>query len=133
YLLRVPVRYYHHPPSWFHGWAGAGAPHWHEHWGASWADRRSDWVHWDNHAHMPSRAPLPSYQSRYAGTHYPRVEEQARFHNQNYHYTPREQMVQQHYNEHGYQHAQRVEQHVEKKEEKREEKHEKHEDHHEHR
>jgi hypothetical protein len=107
YLLRVPVRYYHRPPVWFRGWAGAGAPHWHEHWGASWAERRSDWVHWNGRGHMPARAPLPGYQRSYAGTHYPRAEDQARFHSQNYRYAPQEHFAQQHYAEHGYQHVQR--------------------------
>jgi hypothetical protein len=103
YLLRVPVRYYHRPPSWFHGWVGTGAPHWHEHWGASWAEHRGDWAHWNGRGRMPARAPLPNYQRNYAGAHYPRAEEQARFHSQNYHYAPHEQVVQQHYAEHGYQ------------------------------
>jgi len=109
YLLRVPVRYYHRPPVWFRGWAGGGAPHWHEHWGASWAERRGDWVNWNAHGRVPQRAPLPAYQRNYAGAHYPRAEEQARFHSENYHYAPREQVVQQHYAEHGYQHVQREE------------------------
>ena len=112
YVLRVPVRYYHHPPEWFHGWAVGEAPRWHEHWGPEWAERRADWVHWDAHARVPARAPLPTYQRHYAGAHYPAVEEQARFHTQNYHYAPREQVVQQHYTEHGYQgHVQKVEAH----------------------
>jgi hypothetical protein len=109
YLLRVPVRYYHRPPTWFHGWVGSGAPHWHEHWGASWAERRGDWVHWDGRGRMPGRAPLPVYQRSYAGAHYPRAEDQARFHSQNYHYAPRDKVVQQHYAEHGYEHAQQRE------------------------
>ena len=119
FLLQVPVRYYHQPPVWFHGWAAGEAPRWHEHWGASWVERRHDWdanhhdwnrAHWDSH-NMPSRAPLPSYQARYSGGHYPSPQQQAQFHNQNYHYAPREQVAQQHYAEHGYQVQQRAEQH----------------------
>lgn len=39
FLLDVPVRYYRHPPGYFHGWRGDGAPHWREHWGAGWNPR----------------------------------------------------------------------------------------------
>jgi hypothetical protein len=60
---------------------------------------------------MPTRAPLPTYQRNYAGDRYPRAEEQARFHSQNYHYAPREQVVQQHYADHGYHAAAQREEH----------------------
>jgi hypothetical protein len=135
YLLRVPVRYYHHPPAWFRGWAVGGAPHWHEHWGASWAERRGDWAHWDNHhGRIPARAPLPTYQRNYAGERYPRAEEQARFHSQNYHYAPREQVVQQHYADHGYRAVQREEHRAVVRENRREERREdRREEHHDHR
>jgi len=123
YLLRVPVRYYHRPPGWFHGWAVTGAPHWHEHWGPSWAERRADWVHWDGRGRIPARAPLPAYQRRYAGEHYPRAEDQARFHSQNYRYAPREQVVQQHYADHGYQHVQREEHRAVARDNRRDEHH----------
>jgi len=111
YLLQVPVRYYHRPPAYFHGWAWNDAPHWHEHWGASWAERRHDWDsahhdwnrgHWDNR-NMPARAPLPTYQRNYSGNRYPQAQQQAQFHSQNYHYQPREQVVQQHYQAQGIQ------------------------------
>ncbi|HET9653286.1 MAG TPA: hypothetical protein VFP36_13885, partial [Usitatibacter sp.] len=36
YILRVPVRYYHRPPPYFHRWAPGGPPHWGEHWGRDW-------------------------------------------------------------------------------------------------
>jgi hypothetical protein len=120
YLLQVPVRYYHSPPVWFHGWAVGEAPHWHEHWGPAWAERRHDWDsahhdwnrgHWDEH-NMPARAPLPTYQRNYSGNRYPQPQQQVQYHNQNYHYAPHEQVVQQHYSEHGYQaHAQKVDEH----------------------
>jgi len=96
YLLQVPVRYYHHPPGWFHGWAYNEAPRWHEHWGATWYNNRHDWDHvhpewnrghWDRHTPMPARAPLPTYQRNYSGNRYPQDEHrQAEMHAQNYHY-----------------------------------------------
>jgi hypothetical protein len=117
-VLQIPVRYYHRPPVWFHGWVGTEAPHWHEHWGSSWAASRHDWDsahhdwnrgHWDSH-NMPARAPLPNYQRNYSGARYPQAQQQAQYHNQNYHYAPHEQVAQQHYAEHGYE-AQRAEEH----------------------
>ncbi len=105
YLLQVPVRYYHHPPVWFHGWAGGEAPHWHEHWGPTWYNNRHDWdhvhhdwnkPHWDAHS-MPARAPLPAYQRNYSGNRYPTDEHrQAEVHAQNYHYQQKVQHEAQH-------------------------------------
>ena len=37
YILRVPVRYYRHAPSYFRGWGANDAPHWGDHWGQSWS------------------------------------------------------------------------------------------------
>ena len=37
FILRVPVRYYRHPPVYFHGWSGNAPPRWGEHWGNTWA------------------------------------------------------------------------------------------------
>src|SRR5947207_6259873 len=37
YLLRVPVRYYAHPPNYFRAWAYDAAPRWGDHWGHSWS------------------------------------------------------------------------------------------------
>jgi hypothetical protein len=97
FLLRVPVRYYHHPPAYFRGWRADAAPRWDEHWGRGWADHHRDWNHWDR-GHAPARAPLPTYQRRYAGDRYPRDEAQAaQAHAREYHYQPRDQAVQQHY------------------------------------
>lgn len=113
YLLDVPVRYYHRPPAFFRGWALNEAPRWHEHWGRDWAERRHDWDHvhhdwnrghWDNRS-MPARAPLPTYQRNYTGNRYPQAQQQAQFHSQNYRYQPREQFVQQQYQERGIQRA----------------------------
>ncbi len=35
YVLRVPVRYYTRPPSYFRGWRADAPPRWDEHWGAT--------------------------------------------------------------------------------------------------
>jgi hypothetical protein len=96
FILRVPVRYYHHPPSFFHGWAGNAAPHWEEHWGKAWGEHHSGWNHWD-HAHTPRAAPLPSYQKHYAGNRYPHEEERQAVREHNYHYQPHENVARQHY------------------------------------
>jgi hypothetical protein len=99
YLLRVPVRYYHHPPAYFRGWRGDAAPHWDEHWGRGWAEHHRDWNHWDR-GHAPRPAPLPTYQRRYSGAGYPHDERQQREHAREYRYQPRDQVVQQHYQRH---------------------------------
>jgi hypothetical protein len=87
YVLRVPIRYYHRRPAYFHGWALSSAPHWDEHWGHDWAEHHRDWNHWDRHQ-APHRAPLPNYQRNYAGNHYPDERRQNEVHQRNYHYTP---------------------------------------------
>jgi hypothetical protein len=77
YLLRVPVRYYHHPPPYFRAWRGDLPPRWGERWGRDWEVRRSGWDRWD-HRQVPRPAPLPVYQRSYAGDRYPREVEQQR-------------------------------------------------------
>jgi hypothetical protein len=100
FLLRVPVRYYHYPPAFFHGWNAAYAPHWDEHYGHAWSEHHADWNHWDR-AHAPRPAPLPTYQRAYSGDRYPHDAAQAaRVHENQYHYQPRDQVVQQHYQQH---------------------------------
>jgi len=100
YLLRVPVRYYRHPPAYFHGWRSDAAPHWDQHWGHAWAEQHRDWNHWDR-GHAPAPAPLPSYQRRYAGDRYPHdAAVQAREHGREYRYQPREQVSREHYQQH---------------------------------
>ena len=96
YVLRVPVRYYRQPPPYFRGWQAERAPHWDEHWGNEWKQRRSGWDQWD-HRSVPPRAPLPTYQRQYSGNRYPPVEQQAALHGQKYKYQPRDAEVQQHY------------------------------------
>ena len=99
YILRVPVRYYRHPPVYFHGWRQDAPPRWGDHWGGDWEHRRSDWNQQDRRAALPpAPAPLPSYQRQYAGERYPRqVEQQHQLQQQKYRYQPREPVVQQHY------------------------------------
>ena len=97
YLLRVPVRYYRHPPAYFHGWKRDYAPRWGEHWGHSWEQRRSGWDQW-NRASAPPPAPLPAYQKQYSGDRYPRqAEQQAVINSQHYKYQPRDVVAKQHY------------------------------------
>ena len=77
YVLRVPVRYYRQPPSYFRGWRADAPPRWGQHWGRDWAASRSGWNHW-NRQSVPRPAPLPTYQRQYSGERYPRALEQQR-------------------------------------------------------
>jgi len=88
YVLRIPVRYYRQPPSYFRGWSAYSPPRWGEHWGNGWAQQHRDWDHWDRRA-MPPAAPLPAYQRHYPGNQYPRVEQQLQLQKTNYQYQPR--------------------------------------------
>ena len=96
FVLRVPVRYYRRPPVYFHEWRSDAPPHWGEHWGNSWEQRRSGWDMWDRHV-VPAPAPLPIYQRQYSGNRYPRVEQQQALQTQNYRYQPQDEVVRQHY------------------------------------
>ena len=97
YLLRVPVRYYRHPPPYFHSWHRDAPPRWGDRWGRGWEQQRSGWNRWDRRA-VPPPAPLPTYQRRYSGDSYPRqMERQRELHQQQYRYQPREPVVRQHY------------------------------------
>ncbi len=99
FILRVPVRYYRHPPAYFAGWRYDSAPRWGEHWGHSWNQRRSGWDRWDRHS-VPQPAPPPSYQRKYSGDRYPQqIEQQRDLHQNNYRYEPRDPVVKQHYKE----------------------------------
>jgi len=90
FVLRVPVRYYRRPPSYFGGWQADVAPRWGEHWGRVWEARRSGWNRWD-HRGSPAPAPLPSYQRRYAGERYPHAaDQQHQLRAQHYRHEPRE-------------------------------------------
>ena len=88
YLLRIPVRYYHHPPAYFHGWRSDEPPRWGQHWGPQWEQHRRGWDRSNRNA-VPSRAPLPTYQRQFSGDRYPRMEQQQRLHQQHYGYQPR--------------------------------------------
>src|SRR5262245_36001927 len=70
YLLRLPVRYYRAPPPWFGGWAPAAPPRGGQHWGPQWEQEHRGWDRW-NRSSVPAPAPLPTYQARYSGPHYP--------------------------------------------------------------
>lgn len=97
FVLRVPVRYYRHPPAYFRGWRADYAPRWHEHWGSRWVEHRGDWNNW-NRRSAPAPAPQPTYQRQYSGSRYPQqVEQQSALHARNYAYQPREAYSRQHY------------------------------------
>jgi hypothetical protein len=96
YVLRVPVRYYRHPPAYFHGWRSNAPPRWGEHWGNAWEQRRSGWDHWNRNA-APAPAPLPAYQRKYSGDRYPVIEQQQVLQSKNYRYQPHDPVVRQHY------------------------------------
>jgi len=96
FILRVPVRYYRHPPAYFRGWTSNAPPRWGEHWGNTWARSRPGWDKWDRSS-VPAPAPLPTYQRQYSGNKYPRLEQQQAIQSQNYRYQPREAVVKQHY------------------------------------
>lgn len=98
-ILRVPVRYYRRPPPYFRGWALNAAPHWSEHWGNDWAQRRPNWAHRSTTAPQ-ARAPLPSYQSQYSGNRYPHPVQQQQLESQHYHYQPHDAEVRPYYHDH---------------------------------
>ncbi|MGZ5661799.1 MAG: hypothetical protein ACXWG6_10575, partial [Usitatibacter sp.] len=96
YLLRVPVRYYRHAPSYFKSWRADDAPRWGDHWGQSWQTRRHGWDQWNRNS-VPAPAPLPTYQRLYTGSRYPQASQQAVIATQNYRYQPRDEVARQHY------------------------------------
>jgi hypothetical protein len=96
YILRVPVRYYRQPPTYFRGWSATAAPRWDEHWGSSWTQQRQGWNQGDRKSY-PAPAPLPTYQKNYSGQRYPQMEQQPTLHNKNYDYQPHDPVVRQHY------------------------------------
>ena len=95
FVLRIPVRYYRHPPVAWAGWRSDGPPRWGERWGHDWEQRRGGWDRWDRRArHAP--APLPVYQRQYSGDRYPRVEQQQVLQREKYRYEPKEPVVREH-------------------------------------
>jgi hypothetical protein len=93
-VLRVPVRYYRRPPAYFRSWRPEGPPHWGEHWGHGWEQRRHGWDHREEHL---APAPIPEYQRDYTGPQYPRGPRQRELYDQHYHYQPQDPAVQRHY------------------------------------
>lgn len=99
YILRIPVRYYRHPPIYFYGWYRDAPPRWGDHWGHDWDRHRKGWDRWDRRS-VPPPAPAPIYQRQYSGDRYPRqVELQYELNQRNYHYQPQDPVVRQHYQE----------------------------------
>ncbi len=96
FVLRIPVSYYRHPPSYFRGWQSDGPPHWGAHWGNEWQQSRSGWDNWNRSA-MPTSAPLPVYQRQYAGNRYPRAGQQQVLQARHYRYQPQDAVVRQRY------------------------------------
>jgi hypothetical protein len=94
YLLRVPVRYYRRPPTFFIGWQANSPPRWGDHWGNDWAQHRSGWDRWNRRA-MPAPAPLPTYQRKYTGDRYPSRDQQPILQQRNYRHEARDPMVRQ--------------------------------------
>lgn len=101
YILRVPVRYYRHPPPSFRRWQPNSPPRWGQYWGSEWEQHRKGWNKWDRRR-IPTRAPLPVYQRNYSGDRYPRqVEEQQALRREHYRYQPRTRAVRQHFQPQG--------------------------------
>jgi hypothetical protein len=98
FVLRVPVRYYVHPPVYFRGWVVTAPPRWDVYWGPRWAQHRHGWDHWDRRV-VYAPAPLPVYQRQYVGDRYPRAEQQRAVRDQHYRYQPRDAVARQHYQE----------------------------------
>ena len=100
FLLRVPVRYYRSPPTYFRGWRPDAPPRWGEHWGNSW-EQRPPTAGTAGTARRRRRGPLrlPVYQRKFPHERYPQPAQQPSLHGQNYRYQPREPVVRQHYQE----------------------------------
>lgn len=106
FVLRIPIRYYRHPPAAWAGWRVDAPPRWGERWGHEWEQRRSGWDRWDHRA-TRAPAPLPVYQREYSGKRYPRVEQQQALQREKYRYQPQEPIVRQHVQRQGAQQSQR--------------------------
>ena len=92
FILRIPLLYYRRPPPYFSGWDRRSPPHWGEHWGREWEDRRRGWNHWDRNE-VPRRAPPPVYQRHYPQENYPHVDEQQALRERNYRHEPGEDLA----------------------------------------
>src|SRR5690606_20811841 len=87
FVLRVPVRYYRHPPAFFHGWHHHAPPRWGHRWGERWEHDRRGWDKWD-HRHVPVAAQLPRYQRDYSRDRYPGRAEQHNIRERHYNHRP---------------------------------------------
>ncbi|WP_442808678.1 hypothetical protein [Trinickia soli] len=97
YVLRIPVRYYRRPPSYFVGWNRNEPPRWGDHWGRDWESHRRGWDQWDRRS-APPPALLPNYQRQYSGARYPRAAgQQNAIRSEHYHYEPREPITRQYF------------------------------------
>ncbi len=95
YILRIPVRYYRHPPVYFYGWRHDAPPRWADRWGHDWDIRRSGWDRW-HRQFVPRPAPSPDYQRHYSGDRYPaESDQQSRIRSEHYRYPPREEVSRQ--------------------------------------
>jgi hypothetical protein len=95
FVLRVPVRFYRQPPTYFFTWWSEAPPHWGERWGPEWERRRHGWDKWNHNVHHEP-APLPVYQQHYSGERYPRKnEQQLEIESKNYRYQSHDPVVQQ--------------------------------------
>jgi hypothetical protein len=105
FILRIPVRYYRHPPMYFRGWRPDAPPRWGQHWGDGWEQRRRGWDRWQRGS-APARAPLPVYQRQYSGDRYPRhIDRQQTLDRQHYPYQPHDRTLRQHFQQQGEQRA----------------------------
>lgn len=105
FVLRIPVRYYRHPPTFFLGWRSDAPPRWGDRWGHDWEQHRKGWDRWNRGA-IPVPAPLPTYQRQYSGDRYPQqVEQQHEFQRQHYRYQPSDPVVRKHVQNQSMQHA----------------------------
>lgn len=99
FILRVPVLYYRHPPTYFSGWQRDAPPRWGDHWGHDWERQRGGWDRWDRRS-VPAPAPLPVYQRQYSGNRYPQqAEQQHALRSQNYRHEPSDTSVRRVYQE----------------------------------
>lgn len=97
FILRLPIRYYRHPPPAFRGWPIDQPPRWSLIWGHSWEVQRRGWDQWDRR-NVPPRAPIPTYQKQYPRDRYPSVPTQQRqLEQQHYRYVPRDPRVNQYF------------------------------------
>lgn len=97
FVLRIPVRYYRQPPTYFRRWHAEAPPHWGEHWGRDWETEHHGWDRRDGRP-VPRPAPLPTYQRKYTGSHYPDARERQQvIRSEHYRYQPRETISQEHF------------------------------------